>query len=204
MELETAKKNLVKISRHLYQQGLVPGKSGNISCKIGGKGDFTVLITPSGVSLKDMYEKSVIIVDKTGKQLAGRGKPSSELKMHLNIYKKRDDVKGVVHTHSTYATGFSFSTEKISRMEGFGPIEKTYISVVEYAAPGSDKLAEIASEGLENDDVLILKDHGVLVVGKNLDEAALLAEFTESTAKTEFVARIISREPIQVHLKRSR
>lgn len=204
MELESARKNLVKISGHLYQQGLVPGKSGNISCKIGVKNDFKVLITPSGVSLRDVDEKKVIIVDQEGKQLSGQGKPSSELKMHLNIYKKRDDVQGVVHTHSPYATGFSFSKENISRMEGFGPVESPQIHVVEYAAPGTDELAEIASRALENDDVLILKDHGVLVVGKNLDDAALLAEFTESTAKTEFVARIISREPIQVHLKRSR
>jgi L-fuculose-phosphate aldolase len=204
MDIKDAKKNLVKISGHLYQQGLVPGKSGNISCKIGEKNDFKVLITPSGVSLRDIDEKRVIIVDKDGKQLFGQGKPSSELKMHLNIYKIREDVGGVVHTHSPYATGFSFSNEKISRMEGFGPVEKPNISVVKYAAPGTDELAEIASKGLENDNVLILKDHGVLVVGKNLEDAALLAEFTESTAKTEFVARVISRESIQVHLKRSR
>ncbi len=196
------------LAHQIYQNGLTPGKSGNISSKIfydddiNGKpnsnkssspDDFRVLITPSGVSLKDVSLKNVIMVDLEGNQLNGEGIPSSELYMHLEIYKRRDNVRGIVHTHSPYATGFSFSNKKIPRLEGFGKIKDPYLKIIEYAPPGSSALVESASQGLEKEDVLILKNHGVLAVGLDLDEAALLAEFTESSAKTGFVASLLNR-----------
>ena len=97
-----------------------------------------------------------------------------------------------MHTHSPYATGFSFSNKKISRLEGFGKIKDPYLKIIEYAPPGSRELVKSASQGLEKEDVLILKNHGVLAVGLDLDEAALLAEFTESSAKTGFVASLLN------------
>ncbi len=124
--------------------------------------------------------------------------------MHLEIYKKRREVKGIVHTHSPYATGFSFSGEKIRRFEGFGKIKEPYLNEEDYAPPGSMELAKIASNSLEKDNILILKNHGVLAIGMDLNEAAILAEFIESSAKTDFVARTLIHEPIPIHLKHSR
>lgn len=143
-------------------------------------------------------------MDLNENKLNGNGKPSSELRMHLEIYKKRKNVKGVVHTHSPYATGFSFSEKKITRFEGFGKIKTPYLNEINYASPGSVELAKEASDGLKNDDVLILKNHGVLAVGVNLSEAALLAEFVENSAKTEFVTYILSHESIPIHSKHSK
>jgi L-fuculose-phosphate aldolase len=183
---------------------MVPGKSGNISCKINDNGIEKVLITPSGISLKNVDTEEVMVMDRNGKQLEGRGKPSSETPMHLSIYQKREDINSVVHTHSPYATGFSFSDEKIRRMEGFGAIKSPYIPVVEYVPPGTVNLANLASEALKNEDALILKNHGLVAIGTDLNEAILLAEFVEYTAKTEFLARVISHEPIPTHLKRSK
>lgn len=219
MQISAAKKLMVGIAHQIYGKGLAPGKSGNISTKIynydpastdpgdklhAGDDDHTVLITPSGVSLRDVTLENVIVVDMDGNQLEGLGIPSSELPMHLEIYKKREDLQGIAHTHSPYATGFSFSGEKIPRLEGFGKIENPYIEEVEYAPPGSMKLAEIAVQGLLKEDAVILKNHGVLATGPNLDEAALLAEFIESIAKTVFIARILNRGPIPTHSKHSR
>ena len=153
--------------------------------------DEVILITPSGVSLKNISIENVIITDLNGIQLEGEGKPSSELHMHLEIYRRRQDVKAIVHTHSPYAAGFSFSDEKIPRLEGFGEIKETYIKEVKYAPPGSGELVTLASGGLKKDDVLILKKHGVVTVGPGLDDAVLLAEFTESCAKTGFVIRVL-------------
>ena len=183
---------------------MTPGKSGNISTKISYKNRNNILITPSGVSLKHINLKNVIVVDEEGNKLEGHGKPSSELIMHLEIYKKRVEVNGIVHTHSPYATGFSFSGEKIPHLEGFGKIKKYYLNEVDYATPGSMELAKIASNGLENEDMLILKNHGVLAIGTDLNEAALLAEFVENSAKTSFITLILIREPIPAHLKHSR
>lgn len=113
--------------------------------------------------------------------------------MHLEIYREREDVKAIVHTHSPYATGFSFSDAKIHRLEGFEEIKEPYINEVEYAPPGSRKLVELASSGFEKDDVLILKKHGVVAVGPDLDEAFLLAEFTENCAKTDFIIQVLNK-----------
>jgi len=209
MLINSVKKHVVEIGNQIYHHGLAPGKSGNISAKIPYDKSKTpydtsaeipydsryiILITPSGVSLKDISMENIIAMDMDGNQLEGHGRPSSELPMHREIYQKRGDLRGIVHTHSPYATGFSFSGKKIPRLEGFGKIENPYITEMDYAPPGSKKLAELAGQALLKEDVVILKNHGVLAVGSNLDEAALLAEFTESSAKTAFVAHVLNAE----------
>ena len=195
---------MVEIANQIYQNGLTPGKSGNISTKIRCNGNYQVLISSTGVSLKNISLEDVIVIDDKGNQVEGHGKPSSEVNMHLEIYKKRREVSGIVHTHSPYATGFSFSGEKIPHLEGFGKIIKPYLNEINYATPGSKELAKIASNGLEKEDILILKNHGVLAIGTNIDEAVLLAEFIENSAKTSFIAHSLTHEPIPAHLKHSR
>lgn len=194
IQIDDVKKQFIQIARQIYQNGLTPGKSGNISLKIPYIDDFKVIITPSGVSLKDISLNNIITVDSDGNMLDGDGEPSSEVFMHLEIYKKRDNIGGIVHTHSPYATGFSFSDEKIPRFEGFGKIDKPYLKTIDYATPGSAKLVKTASLGLKEEDVIILKKHGVIAVGSDLDEATLLAEFTESSAKTSFIACQLRRK----------
>ena len=120
------------------------------------------------------------------------GVPSSEVNMHLEIYKKRQDVNAIVHTHSTYATGFAFSNKRLKRLEGFGEIKNPYLNYIEYEKPGSDELAKNASDNINDEDVLILKNHGVICVSNNLKEAKLLAVFVEETAKTQFVSYMLN------------
>lgn len=204
MGINEYKKNVVKISHYLYRKGLVPGKSGNISLKICEKEECLVIITPSGICLKDVTPESLVVINSFGETVEPGKRPSSELAMHLKIYQKRNDVRAVVHTHSPYATGFSHTKKLIPHLEGFGNIKDPYIKMVEYASPGSQKLADIASDGLKEEDGLILKKHGVLAVGADLDEAVILAEFIEISAKTVFVAHTLSLEPILTHLRHSR
>ena len=120
------------------------------------------------------------------------GKPSSEVNMHLGIYKKRPDVTAIVHTHSPYATGFAFSDKKLKRLEGFGAIKTPYLPSIEYEKPGTDELANSASEGIGDEDVLVLKNHGVICVSDDLREAMLLAVFVEETAKTQFITLMLN------------
>lgn len=201
-KLEEFKKNMENICHEIYGNGLTPGLSGNVSLKIPDlnekinktsvKHQAVILITPTGVSLKDINLKNIIVTDTAGNHLDGDGKPSSELYMHLRIYKVREDIQSIVHTHSPYATGFSFTNKQIPRLEGFGKIREPYINVIDYAPPGSDELVELATEGVKNEDVLILKDHGVLAVGSNIENAAILADFTEKCAKTGFVSLLLN------------
>jgi len=192
MDNQTIVKNIVKISHELYIKGLVPGKSGNISVKFEKNGLYVVAVTPSGSSFKTLKESDIVLVDLEGNVVSKTNNvPTSELEMHLKIYKLRKDVGAVVHTHSPITTGFAFSDEKIKRFEGFGPIEEEFLQTVDYHPPGSSNLAMAVSEGLVNQDVVVLKNHGMVAVGENLDEASLLAEFVEDSAKIQFVKKIL-------------
>lgn len=184
------KKNIeeiISIANEIYNKGLVSGKSGNISARFGD----VVAITPTLKSLSNLCEEDIVLVDMEGNVLT-KGNPSSEVNMHLEIYKNRPDVQAIVHTHSPYATGFAFSNKKLKRLEGFGEIKQKYISSIEYEKPGSDELAINASETLKNEDVLILKNHGIVCVSDSLKEAMLLAVFIEESAKTQFVTYMLN------------
>ena len=188
------KKNIAEIigiSNEIYDKGLVSGKSGNISARFKGENGDIIAITPTLKSLSNLHEEDIVLVDMTGNILT-RGVPSSEVNMHIEIYKKRPDVNGIVHTHSPYATGFAHSTKRIRRLEGFGAIKSEYMAEIEYEKPGSDELAKSASEGLGNEDVLILKKHGVVCVADSLKEAELLAIFVEESAKTQFITYMLN------------
>lgn len=188
------KKNIAEIigiSNEIYDKGLVSGKSGNISARFKGENGDIIAITPTLKSLSNLHEEDIVLVDITGNVLT-RGVPSSEVNMHIEIYKKRPDVNGIVHTHSPYATGFAHSTKRIRRLEGFGAIKSEYMAEIEYEKPGSDELAKSASEGLGNEDVLILKKHGVVCVADSLKEAELLAIFVEESAKTQFITYMLN------------
>jgi L-fuculose-phosphate aldolase len=184
------KKNIaeiISVSKEIYDKGLVSGKAGNISARFGN----VVAITPTLKSLSQLSEKDIVLVDLDGNVLT-KGKPSSEVNMHLGIYKRRSDVNAIVHTHSSYATGFSFSSKQLKRLEGFGEIKNPYLPSIGYEKPGSDELAKSASEGIGDEDVLMLKNHGVICVSDCLKEAMLLAVFVEETAKTQFVTLMLN------------
>lgn len=178
---------IVAVCNEIYNKGLVSGKAGNVSARFGD----VVAITPTLKSLSQLDEEDIVLVNMEGEVLT-KGKPSSEVNMHLGIYKKRSDVTAIVHTHSPYATGFAFSDKKLKRLEGFGEIKNPYLPFIEYEKPGTDELAQSASEGLGDEDVLILKNHGVICVSDNLKEAMLLAVFVEETAKTQFITLMLN------------
>lgn len=181
------KKKVAQTSQCIYKQGLAPGRSGNVSMKK----DDLVAITPTRTSLREVESESVALVALDGKILSEGVIPSSELELHLMIYQERDDVNGIVHTHSPYATGFAIAGKKINRLEGFEGINKSYLEMVDYASPGSSKLAQLVKNGIKNEDILIMERHGVVSVGSTLDEAVLLAEWVEKTAETLFIAQLL-------------
>ncbi len=182
---------IIDVGNNIYEKNLVSGKSGNISKRIKTANGDIVAITPTLKSLANLKPEDIVIVDFDGNTLTS-GKPSSEVNMHLEIYKKRDDVNGIVHTHSPYATGFAFSNKKIKRLEGFGEIKNPYLPDIEYEKPGTAELARSASEGIGDSDVLVLKNHGVICVSENLKEAESLAVFVEESAKTQFITYMLN------------
>ncbi len=179
--------SLIRTCNSIYDRQLVSGKAGNVSIRI----DNYIAITPTLKALNDLEQEDIVFVDLNGNILT-KNRPSSEVEMHLEIYRKRPDVNAIVHTHSPYATGFSFSAKQLKRLEGFGKINREYIASIDYEKPGSKSLAVSAGNGLENEDVLILKNHGVVCVGKNIKEAESLANFVEEIAKTQFISLMLN------------
>lgn len=178
---------LIEVCNNLYNKQLVSGKSGNVSIRLG---DY-IAITPTLKAINGLDEDDIVLVDLDANSLT-KGKASSEAGMHLSIYNKREDVNAIIHTHSPYATGFAFSDKKIKRLEGFGEIKNPYIKSIEYEKPGSKELALSASENIEKEDVLILKNHGMICVGENLKETESLAIFVEESAKTQFISLMLN------------
>ena len=179
---------IISVSKEIYDRGLVSGKAGNVSARFGD----VVAITSTSMSLSNLCEEDIVLVDMSGNILT-KGKPSSELGMHLEIYKKRSDVKSIIHTHSPFATGFAFSNSKLKRLEGFGEIKSEYIPYIEYEKPGSNELALSVGNNIKDEDVLILKNHGVICVSDCLTQAMLLAVFVEETAKTQFITHMLKK-----------
>ncbi len=185
-------KELVDVSHYIYKKGLVPGKSGNVSCRFYDDNVSKVAITRSGISKGNVEAEDIIIIDMDGNVLEGDKKPSMETFLHLGVYNERNDINGIVHSHSPFATGFSMSNKKLKRLEGFGPIENPYIPYVKYSSPGSEELAKDTALMMKGEDAVILKNHGTVAAGINIDEAALLAEFIEDIAKIQYIAHTLN------------
>lgn len=182
---------IIDIGNNIFNKNLVSGKSGNISKRIKSSNGDIVAITPTLKSLSNLNQEDIVLVDLDGNLLTN-GNPSSELFMHLEIYKKRNDVNGIVHTHSPYATGFAFSNKRIKRLEGFGEIKDPYLPWIEYEKPGSEELALKVGDNVGEGDVLVLKNHGVVCFSKNLKEAESLAVFIEESAKTQYITYMLN------------
>lgn len=185
-------KELVDVSHYIYKKGLVPGKSGNISCRFYDDRVSKVAITRSGISKRNVEADDIIIIDMDGNILEGDKKPSMETFLHLGIYNERDDINSIVHSHPPFATGYSMSNKKLKRLEGFGPLENPYIPYVKYSPPGSEELAKDTALMMKEEDAVILKNHGAVAAGVNLDEATVLAEFIEDIAKIQYIAHTLS------------
>lgn len=184
-------KSVVEVSEYVFKRGLVSGKAGNVSARFKTAEKDIIAITPTLKSLNNLNEEDIVLIDLEGNNLT-KGIPSSEVGMHLEIYKVKDDVNGIVHTHSPYATGFAFSDKRVKRLEGFGQIKSPFLKDIEYEVPGTQELANSAAKALKNEDVLILKNHGVIATGKNVEESLALAEFTEDMAKTQFITHMLN------------
>jgi len=180
------RRGIVAYGRRFYDAGLVAANDGNISVRIMGD---RLMITPSGSALGNLNVENLVYVDLSGQVLSGRMKPSSELPMHLAIYRKRPDVSAIIHTHPPVSTAFSVARISLSEpvlpevILGFGDIP-----IAPYATPGTPEGAQILDTIIDTHDVVILDHHGAVAVGATLEEAYQKMERLEHTAKTLLAA----------------
>jgi len=175
------RKEIVRAALFLRDAGLVTGTAGNVSVREPGAGCF--LITPSGLDYRLMQAQDIVRVDQATGAVEGRRRPSTEWELHRQIYKVREDVNAVVHHHSPYATAISVARRTIPNILDEGS-DVTPIQTVEYAPSGTPELATTASAGLADGcNAVLLANHGVVVVGGDLEEALARSVEVERLAK---------------------
>jgi len=169
---------LVSVARALDAAGLVPNKSGNVSCR--SKAGF--LITPAGMPYADLSAAALVEVPLEGAPAARGTRPSSEWRMHQAIYAARPDVAAVVHTHSPRATALACAGRGIPAFHYMIALAGGDVRCMPYATFGTAGLAERALEGLTGRRAALLGNHGVITVGPTLRVAHSVAVEVENLA----------------------
>ena len=188
---EPSGRGIIQVCRRLYERGLVAGPDGNVSMRLP---DESILVTPSGLSKVDVTLDDLVIVNLDGKVLDGRRSPSSELAMHLRIYRRRDDVRAVVHAHPPTATGFAVAGE--SFMAPVLPeviLQMGAVPLVPYATPGTEELPDAMEPFLAAHDAFLLANHGATTLGPSLEVAHQRMESLEHAARITLTARLLGR-----------
>jgi len=191
MEYENLRKQVVDAGLKMFRKEMTHGTSGNISCRVPGK--EKMLITPSSIPYEEIKTKDIILVNFAGEAEETGRNPSSETPFHLSIYKNREDVGGIVHSHSVYALAVAASKKTVPVFldEMFSDIGGELV-VADYALPGSDELANNILEKLGDKNALLLANHGAVCCGKNLEQAFHLAETVEKICRVFVLSSILS------------
>jgi L-fuculose-phosphate aldolase len=180
------REEILEAGRRLKDRFFVAANDGNISARLGER-EF--LITPTGVNKGDMSAEMLLVVDGQGTVLRGNLKPSSEMKMHLAVYRRRPDVQAIVHAHPPTATGFATSRIRLDQdvilpevVFGLGRI-----GFSEYGTPTTEEVPEAVSREIPDCDALLLANHGAMTVGASVMQAYYRMETLEMYARIRLV-----------------
>lgn len=169
---------------------LTVGTWGNISCRVPG--EDCIAITPSGMNYNLLEPEDIVILDLDGYIITGTRKPSIEVPLHLAIYKAREDVQAIIHTHSPYATTMATARKDIPGVvEDLVQIVGGNVRVNKYALPGTEQLGINTVKALEGRNAVLLANHGMLGVGRDLEEALKVCQVVEKSAQITLLAQLM-------------
>ncbi len=185
---------IVEISHIVYQKGFVSATDGNISARLP---NGNILCTPTSVNKGEIKKSHIVEIDENGNLIYGIYKPSTEIKMHLFIYKNRDDVNAIVHAHPPFATSFAvagLSLENYVLPEVIVNLGK--IPLAKYATPSTDEVSQSIQPYVKNHDAFLLQNHGAVTIGINLKDAFFKMEKLEHYAMVILLSRILGGEKV--------
>ncbi|KIL46687.1 aldolase [Jeotgalibacillus alimentarius] len=187
-----AKKMICDIGSRIYQKNFVAANDGNISVKVGPD---TIWTTPTGVSKGFMRPDMMVKMKMDGTVIQGKYKPSSEVKMHLRVYKENPDVNAVVHAHPPVATSFAIAGIDLDKpISPEAVVLLGTVPVAPYATPGTEEVPESIAPYCKTHNAVLLANHGALTWGKDLIEAHYRMESLEHYAlMTMYSNHIIHR-----------
>jgi L-fuculose-phosphate aldolase len=189
---KSERKEVSHFMRRLYKHGLTTTSGGNVSLRLS---DDLILITPSATDKGRMKWKEIAVINIFGENFTPHLKPSIETEMHLSIYRKKKDVFAIVHAHPVFASLFTaikakINTSLISEAKAIlgDPL------FVRYAVMGSPALAEVAAENIMKSDILLLENHGIVTIGRNLLQAFDKIEVLENAAKMTLMTEMTGKK----------
>lgn len=189
--LERGTKNdILYWAKRLYQKGMSPSTSGNISLKAD---DNKILITASGTCLNDMDDNDIILIDYDGNTIEGAKKPSSEKIMHSEIYTQRDDINAIIHCHCPVLTAFAVAGLPMKKaiLPDFALLFEE-VPIVPYFCPSTIELAQaVAQEFKNNKNAVLMKNHGIILGSDSLQNAFYALESLRAYAETYFGAEVL-------------
>lgn len=185
------KEQICDIGRRVYAKGFAAANDGNITIRLN---ENEVLCTPTMVSKGDLKPEDICKVDLEGNQLAGTKKRTSEVLLHLAVYKVRPDVKGVVHCHPPHATAFAVAREPIPKC--ILPEVEVFLGEVPmavYETPGTQKFADTIVPYVKDCNTIILANHGTVTFGPDLQKAYWNSEIIDAYCKILLLAKQLGR-----------
>jgi L-fuculose-phosphate aldolase len=185
------REQMCDIGRRVWQRGMVAANDGNFSVKIS---ENEILCTPTGVSKGFMTPEMICKVDGEGNLLQSDGihRPSSEVKMHLRIYKRRPDVKAVVHAHPMYATAYAImDVPLVKQIMPESTLSFGEVPIARYGLPSTKEVPDSIEPYLDTHDVVLLQNHGALSWGPDLVSAYFKMEGLEFYAQLCFITDLL-------------
>ena len=182
---EKARREVVDYGLLLLEKKLTLGTAGNISAFDPETG--LLAISPSGIAYEQTRPEDVVICDLNGKVVDGERRPSSELGLHAALYRVRPDIRGIVHTHSMYATTLACMQEPIRPLH-FAILStgEGEVPLADYATFGTPELADAAARAIGRMNAVLLRNHGILTVGKDIAAAFRVMEDCEWCAEVQW------------------
>jgi len=183
---------IVRYGRMLHQCGFVAATDGNLSVRLS---ENRILSTPTCMSKGEMCPSDLVIVDMEGRLVEGKRNVSSEIGMHLLIYRLRPDVKGIVHAHPTTATGFAAAGVPLNQplvcevVIGLGSIP-----LAKYGTPGTAELTDALEPLVPGFDAILMSNHGVVAYGTDLEQAYMKMETVEHFARIALVTHQLGQQ----------
>lgn len=192
MNEQQLREGIVEVGRRLYARGYTASNDGNISTRLD---DRRLLMTPKSVCKGFMSPDMMVITDLDGKKLSGDRDPSSEMQMHIEVYRQRPDAQAVVHAHPPIATGFAVAGIPLDRAV-LAEVVTTLgsVPIAEYATPSTEELPEAVRKYVKAHDGMLLANHGALTLGSDLFAAYYKMETIEHFAHISLVARLLGGE----------
>lgn len=192
-----ARRAVLAAARRMGKRGLVTGMAGNVSMRLpSARGRALIAVTPSQRPYDRLRPEDIVVVDSAGAVVDGSLAPSSELPLHLAVYRARSDVGAVMHTHSVHASALAVAGLALPPvLDELVVFVGGAVEVAEYGMSGTREMAERAVRALGDRNAALLRNHGLVGVGGTPGEALGVCELVERAARVYIMASLLGGPP---------